>query len=426
MRLARKLRSIQTRIGLRLAAAVRARRHRTRFIAVTGSSAKTSTVLLLSHILQGAGRTHTLAKLNFMPHLRRSLLRVAPGTDYAVFELAVGHRGRMAPMAGLLRPQVGIVTLVALEHQRSLRTEAGVAAEKGVLLDHLPADGLAVLNADDDHVLAMAGRTAARVVTFGRENAADYRVTAVSAAVPRRLRLTLDTPAGPLPLQTRFVGDHHWVAVAAAAACAIEVGVDREVVAARVAGFEPLIDRCALVTIPDGPMFAVDTFKAPYSSLETVFEVLRRAEATRKRLVIGQVSDIRGDNRAAYRRIRRAATEVADQVVFVGISAKRVGAGEDDLRSGRIVCFDTVEAASDHVKQTAIADELIVLKGSKVLHLERIMLDWRYDVRCWEDRCRRDDTCFQCGRFRVPFGRQTLLGSIGRRVPERESARTEW
>jgi UDP-N-acetylmuramoyl-tripeptide--D-alanyl-D-alanine ligase len=399
------LSKIRSRVELYVAVRNRRRGSRTTFVAITGSSAKTTTCLLLSHILGGAGPTHTMARANSMPYLRQSLRQFSNDSAYAVFELGVGFVGRMMPMVRLLRPQVGIVTLIGAEHYKSFRSLDAVAAEKGQLVERLPSDGMAILNADDEHVMAMTARARCRVVTFGTQ-AADYSVEAVSAALPNRLTVNVRAPGWDAAVTTRFVGEQHWVAVIAAVACAAELGVDRSIIVDRIASFEPLVDRCSIVSIPGGPDFLMDTFKAPWFSLKVPFEVVRQASAPRKRIVIGEISNYLGSSRKANKKVKRWGLEVADQIVFVGCTPAHVGASDEDLAQERVVCVDDVEALDHHLKDTSMPGELILLKSCRVLHLERAMLARQHQVRCWEPKCDRRITCFQCGRFEVPFKEQ--------------------
>lgn len=245
------VRRLKTRF--RLAAALRRRRRSgATAIGVTGSSAKTTTVELLSHILESRGPTHRLLEGNTLGPLVDRLREMPLGTAFAVMELAIGHKGTMAPMAAVLEPDIGIVTMVADEHRSTFRGREGVAAEKQAMIAALRPGGLAILNADDDLVSAMAAVTEARSVTFGRSEAALYRATDIHAAWPDRLSLTLRWPGGRLDLRTQFIAGHFWLPVAAAVTAALEIGLDPANVAARVATFEPMPTRCGVLQDPAG------------------------------------------------------------------------------------------------------------------------------------------------------------------------------
>ncbi|WP_296739307.1 Mur ligase family protein [Mesorhizobium sp.] len=390
---------------LRLYRAGRARaRSGAVFIGVTGSSGKSTAAGLLGHILAGQSAVHTQILANAMTALVNTLYKRVPRAgplDYVVFEAGAFGVGTIRPMAEMLKPHVAVVTMVRLEHLSSFRTLENVAQEKRALVEALEPGGLAVLNADDPNVLAMASGQH-RFVTFGESEAADYRVTDISAAYPRRLSFTLLWRAAALDLQTSFPGAHFWLPVAAAAATALELGVLPQTVADRVATFEPLANRCQVITTDGGPHFIVDCAKAPGHSVGLAFEMLASSTFDSKRIVLGQLSDFTGSN-IRYARAYESAREIAGQVIYVGEHAHRSKASQDDRDIGRFVELRTPKEVSDHIKRTAAPGELVLLKSSSNLHLERIALAWSRDVKCWIPACGKKEGCLTCGLYEVPF-----------------------
>ncbi len=390
-------------------------RIRGKAIGVTGSSGKSTTTALLAHILQHQGTVHMRPRGNVLRSLIKSLRTIQPDTDYGIFEIAASRLGPIAPQAAILRPDVAIVTMIRDEHRTVFRGSEGVAADKRALVDAIVPDGLAVLNADDELVMGMADRSRHRVATFGRSELADYRVEKVHAAFPKRMSMSVCWAGGELPLQTRFIGEHFWLPAAAAAVAALELGVDPAIVAERVASFEPLATRCNVMEIPGGPIFFIDTKKAPLHSLQLAFDLLAGATAPRKRAVVGHISDYAGKSGRTYRNAYKAARAVSDQVVFVGEAAHRAKAPQEDRDQGRFNEFLSVRDAAAHVKATAQPGEVILLKGSNNLHLERIAIAMQSDVKCWEQDCGLLTSCFVCNRYGTPFEQHHALARQGRR-----------
>jgi UDP-N-acetylmuramoyl-tripeptide--D-alanyl-D-alanine ligase len=383
---------------------VRARSKAT-FIGITGSSGKSTSTSLLAHLLGAQGKVHLQAQANTMPALIRTLykrLRKAGKVDYVVFEAGASNFGTIAAMAQMLKPDVAVVTMVRLEHVGKFRTLEAVAGEKRALVEALQPDGLAVLNCDDPLVLGMASGAKCRIVTFGQSDKADYRVSDVYAAYPELLRFTLHWRGGSLTVHAPFPGEQFWLPTAAAAATALELGVPPETIAARVASFEPLPNRSMVQVVQAGPQFLVDTAKAPWHSLNIALEMIAKAKATRKRIVLGQISDYAGSPRK-YGTAYKIAREIADQVIYTGDNAHRSRASQADRDSGRFVELSSAKEVSDHIKRTAVPGELILLKSSSNLHLERIALAWTHDVKCWIPVCGKPKSCQTCGLYEVPF-----------------------
>ena len=378
------------------------RASRARFIAVTGSSGKTTTVSLLSHILSADFQVRTLADRNSFDNAAQTLRRMSTKDQFVVLELATEGPGQLERVTRLVKPDIAIVTLVALEHHVAFRSVAAIAEEKAAIVRGLSPTGLAILNADDANVRRMAAATSARTVLFGT-SAADYNATSLRTSPCGEFALAICHANQRIELETHLIGAHNWLAVAAAVTCALEIGVSPQTIAGRVATFQPVVRRLSLHRIPGGPTFLLDTAKAPYHSLKLPLETLRSISAVRKRFVLGQISDYAGNSTAKYREVYRAARDVADEVIFVGATARKACASDGDVAQGKFRAFETVEAASAYLKGTALAGEVILAKSSSNLHLERLLLDWDGAVRCWPNECGNRASCFECDRYRSPF-----------------------
>ncbi|HUJ71688.1 MAG TPA: UDP-N-acetylmuramoyl-tripeptide--D-alanyl-D-alanine ligase, partial [Verrucomicrobiae bacterium] len=154
----------------------------TRVIAVTGSCGKTTTKQLIASILgERFNIVETTANHNNQIGVPLNLLRLDATHDFGVLELGTSRPGEIALLAGMVKPDIGVITNVGLGHVEFFGNEAGVALEKGALLQVLPrnGDGLAVLNADDKWCGELRLRTRATVVTVGIDNFADIRASEI-------------------------------------------------------------------------------------------------------------------------------------------------------------------------------------------------------------------------------------------------------
>lgn len=368
------------------------------FIGVTGSSGKSTTTALIAAILRKKGRVSAQVLDNTINPLVKTLLR-SRDAEYVVAELGVGGKGQMIEMAPLFRPDVAVVTMVGLEHYSAFRSREAIAAEKGELVAALSARGLAVLNGDDPHVMGMAARTAARVVTFGYGESADCRILSVQGGFPQGVTVTLGWRGQVLEFPTTFVGRHFAVPVSAAICVALELGVPVAEIREVVAGFETLWLSLSLHAVPDGPVFIADCKKAPRGTLSFAFDVLRDVSAPRRRVVLGVISDDPGKRRTIYRDAVRDALAVSDEVITVSDFGGRSWASDEDSATGRYRHFTTPRQAAEYIAETALPDEVILLKGSINLHLERILLQFRSTVRCWETDCGLTESCLSCGLY---------------------------
>ena len=303
-----------------------------------------------------------------------------------VVEAAAIDRGQLKELAGLLQPDVAIVTMVGMEHYTAFRSREAVAEEKGRLVEAVRPGGLVLLNADDTLVAGMRERTRERIVTFGRNPGADYRAVSVTMRFPEHLTVEIEWHGGRLSLITTLVGEHFWLPVAAAAAAALELGVPASMIAEGAASFRTMPARCQPYRIDGGPQFVIDTSGAQRDA-GLAFGVLDNVEAPRRRVVLGHISDFAGNPKPKYRDAYRAARVVSDEVVFVGEHAHRSQASDEDRRTGRFFGFTGPLQAYEHVRATAVPGEVILLKSSRNLHLERVALAFNHEVRCWMPVC---------------------------------------
>ncbi len=397
----REARSGLKRIRRREKARLMRLRSDAKFIAVTGSSGKTTTVALLSHILSAVAKTRTQVNAN-LPNTTWRTLAELRQPEYVVMEIGTSKPGNIRTAARVARPHVGIVTMVGLEHLTAFRSKEAVAREKSALVESLPAKGIAILNADDPNVAAMTDRTKARIITFGKETA-DYTFSDVRSDGPGRLSFTLNYSNGCLPLKTQLTGAHNAMPVSAAAACALELGVPEAVVAERVASYKAYFGRLSVHHVENGPTFILDTVKAPYGTLLLALDVLRECTAPRRRFVLGTISDYVGNPRPKYRDTYREALKFADQVIFVGDHCRKSRATEEEIAAGKFMGFPNVRDASHYIRETAVPGEIILVKSSRNLHLERLMFDCIADVQCWPNVCGVDNECLGCGLYTKPF-----------------------
>lgn len=401
----------------RAAAAIRRRFSGKTFIGVTGSSGKTTTTTILRHILDENGMAWGPERgRNGVGDLRRALLNYPRAATHLVIEVGAGETAALAKSAAMLQPDIAVITMVRLEHYSYFRTLENVAAEKGRLAEGTRPGGVVVVNGDDPMAVEAGRRASARLVTFGLGESVDYRAVDIAAGYPGRLSLTIETAGGAYRVEAPFVARHFWLPVTAAFAAAVEAGIDPETAAKRITTCPEVFHRMNVLAVPDGPVFLLDTAKAPYHSLFLAFDAVASAVAPRKRIVLGKISDYAGNPAKKYRDAYAAARAASDEVIFINDRAHRVKTSAEDVETGRFRSFAAAEKLVEHLRRTAVAGEVILLKGSRSDHLERIALAFVQEVRCWRDHCGVKDDCPSCGMLGEPFETHAVLRREARRT----------
>jgi UDP-N-acetylmuramyl pentapeptide synthase len=334
--------------------------------------------------------------------LLKLILGMPRGTGYCVMELSGSSVGAIDPLLSLARPGVGVVTTIGGDHYRSFRSLDAIADEKGKLVAALPADGMAVLNADDPRVLGMRARTRASVLTYGESPEADLRAVDVRGAWPDRLGFTAVAAGQRQEIRTRLCGAHTLPSVLAALGAGLALGVPLDRAAAAVAGISPRRSRMQPVESA-GITFVRDEWKAPYWTIDPSIDFVRCARARRKWIVLGTISDMPGNSGRKYRRIARRALEAADRVVFVNSHAGNALAGLEAESAGRLQVFDRIVDARASLRTELRRGDLVLVKGSgQADHLARLALSFGREVACWRDRCGRAAYCDDCALLAVP------------------------
>lgn len=372
-------------------------------VGVTGSSGKGTVTRLVALILATQGRTYCGYNLNTFDSIRRWYGRAPLGIRLWVQEISGHIPGEVARSAAFVRPTIGIVTMVRDEHGKAFRGVEDLARSKGDLIASLPETGVAVLNADEPLVRAMADRTRGTVLLYGRAEDADIRIVAETGTLPETLTVTLAQGVEHVTIATRFAGPRWSAHVAAAVAGGRAAGVSLADCAAALQGAGPDLYRDSVHRLADGRTMVMDCYKAAFWTIESSLALLSQANATRRTVVIGTLSDYRGSSRPRYSEAARAALLAADRVIFFGPNCYRVRRLVDGAE-GRLLMIETYQALSDHLHDTALPGEVIYLKASSVDHLERLVFEQRKPVLCKLDACgQKGRSCHTCKRL---YGRR--------------------
>jgi UDP-N-acetylmuramoyl-tripeptide--D-alanyl-D-alanine ligase len=331
-------------------------------VGVTGSVGKTSVKDLAAAALGSVRRVHAnVRSFNNELGLPLTLANAPDDVEVVIVEMGARGVGHIADLCAVARPTIGVVTAVALVHSELFGTIDQVARTKGELIEALPPGGTAVLNADDPRVLAMAGRTPAPALTFGRSGSADVRVEDLAVDDLLRPRFTLRTPQGSAAVGLAVAGAHMAVNAAAAVAVGLAVGAPLDglvegLTAARLSPWRMEVDRAA-----SGAVVINDAYNANPTSTRAALEALAAVPAGRRVAVLGAMAELGVEGPSEHDAVAREAVGRGVEVIAVacpayGPSARHVA----DL-----------DGAVDALGQLAPTDAVLV-KGSRVAGLERL------------------------------------------------------
>jgi UDP-N-acetylmuramoyl-tripeptide--D-alanyl-D-alanine ligase len=368
-----------------LAAAVIRRLPDLTVIGITGSSGKTSTKDLLAQVLATAGPT-VAPPGSFNNELGHpyTVLRATPDTRYLVLETSARGIGHIRYLTEIAPPNIGVVLNVGTAHLAGFGSREAISQAKGELVEALPADGLAVLNADDQLVAAMAARTSARVVTVGETGTADIRAEDVTLDELGRPSFSLVTPSGRADVTLRLVGGHHVGNALAVAAVALECGIpSTEIARALGAATATSRWRMEITERPDGVLVINDAYNANPESMRAALKALasvaraRRAAGGRSFAVLGEMAELGPDGPAEHDGLGRLAVRLdISRVVAVGEQARPIqhGAALEGSWDGESSWVPDADAAITLLRSELRRGDVVLVKASRAASLERVAL----------------------------------------------------
>ncbi|MDQ1697249.1 MAG: UDP-N-acetylmuramoyl-tripeptide--D-alanyl-D-alanine ligase [Frankiaceae bacterium] len=361
-----------------LAAGVLAAAPGCRVIGITGSVGKTSTKDLLAQVL--AHRGPTVAPENSFNNeigLPLTVLRIDERTCHLVCEYSARGVGHIRYLCGIARPTIAVVLNVGAAHLGEFGSRAGVAAAKGELVEALPADGVAVLNADDPLVLGMRTRTNARVVTFGTAADADVRVVDLRLDDLARPHFRLVAGPGDVAVALQDHGAHLARNAAAVVAAALAAGLDLEAVAAALGEAQiRSAHRMAVRRRDDGLVVVDDAYNANPESVRAALDALAAMAGGRRRwAVLGEMRELGDGSAELHREVGAyAAATGVEEIVAVGPAAEPIAAGARSTAgwAGRVRTVADADAARRSVQDEVVGGEVVLVKASNSLQFWHI------------------------------------------------------
>jgi UDP-N-acetylmuramoyl-tripeptide--D-alanyl-D-alanine ligase len=358
----------------------RAARPGRRVAAVTGSAGKTTTKEILAALLAARFRVlKSEGNLNNEYGLPLTIFRLGDEHDVAVFELGMSRRSELARLAEISRPDVGVVTNVAPVHLEFFSSVDEIALAKRELIEGLGGpDPVAVLNADDARVARFAEIFRGRVRYFGFSERAQFRATRLEGRGIEGSAFDLESPSGRARLELPLVGQHNVLNALAALAAACEWGIGAVEAPEVLAKLAPASLRGEIVRFADGFVIINDCYNSNPLALERMIDLLCATPGYRRRiLVAGAWREIGPSSAQLHRAAGRAAAERHSIDWIIGVDGDARYLVEGAVAAGhpreRTRFSESSEEAAKFLPGFLAAGDLLLLKGSRGVHMEKIL-----------------------------------------------------
>jgi UDP-N-acetylmuramoyl-tripeptide--D-alanyl-D-alanine ligase len=335
-------------------------------IAITGSNGKTTTKEMLASILRShageGGALATRGNLNTDIGVPMTLLNLRASHRYCAIELGMNHPGEIAMLAAIALPTVALVNNAQREHLEFMHSVEAVAEENASVFDALPADGTAVLYAEDAMAGVFARKAGARRrVEFGLRKgdvtAGRYELRGLSSEI------VLKTPAGEARATLAIPGLHNVRNALAAAACAHAAGIPPAAIAAGLAAFRPYAGRLQQKKTLSGATLIDDSYNANPDSVRAAIDVLATCEPPTA-LVLGDMGEVGSQGPEFHAEVGRYAKEKGIDLLFAFGSAAKDSAAAFGGRH-----FQDLNDIAASLKDA----KTVLVKGSRFMKMERLV-----------------------------------------------------
>ncbi|MFD9331103.1 UDP-N-acetylmuramoyl-tripeptide--D-alanyl-D-alanine ligase [Streptomyces sp. NPDC060065] len=350
-------------------------------VALTGSAGKTSTKDLIAQVLRSKAPTvFTPGSFNNEIGLPLTALSATEETRFLVLEMGARGIGHIRYLTELTPPRIGLVLNVGTAHIGEFGGREQIAQAKGELVEGLPEDGAAILNADDPLVRAMSSRTKARVILFGESDEADVRAENVRLTESGQPSFSLRTPSGCSDVTMRLYGEHHVSNALAAAAVAHELGMSADEIAGALSEAGTLSRwRMEVTERPDGVTVVNDAYNANPESMRAALRALAAMGRGRRTwAVLGQMAELGDEALAEHDAVGRLAVRLnVSKLVAVGgreASWLQLGAYNEGSWGEESVHVSDAQAAVDLLRSELRPGDVVLVKASRSVGLERVAL----------------------------------------------------
>lgn len=357
--------------------------HRSRFdipvVAVTGSNGKTTTKDMVASVLaQRWDVLKTESNFNNRIGVPTTLFRLTSRHEAAVIEMGVDQQGQTTRLCEIVRPTIGVITNIGPDHLEFFGSMEGSAQAKAELLDFLPADGAAILNADDGYFDYLAARARCRVVSFGFSDKADVRAVHVKTDVRHgtMFRLLLPGKVRHTIVQMKVHGTHNVTNALAAAAVGVVLNLPGAVIAQGLARFRPAAMRSQVVT-HHGVHIINDCYNANPASMQAAIQLLAQWSPARERIaVLGDMLELGTETQRLHRDVGRfLATHNVSRLIVAGSLGREIaeGARQGGMASTRIAETVDAVAAAEFLKTVVQQGDVVLVKASRGMKMEQVV-----------------------------------------------------
>jgi UDP-N-acetylmuramoyl-tripeptide--D-alanyl-D-alanine ligase len=348
-------------------------------VGITGSSGKTSTKDMIGQVLSHAGKTHAPAgSLNNELGLPLTILSAPADLRYLVTEMGMRGMHQITHLCSIAQPSIGVVTNVGHAHIGEVGSVENIAKAKSELIRALPADGVAILNADDHRVSAMRAMTQATVFSYGFSAEADVRAEQVAINSNGTYSFELIYGGNRVATSIPMLGEHNVANALAAATVGLAVGMELEDIAAALTELKQMSKwRMEVIQLPKDVTIINDAYNANPESMSAALETLASIPTDGKTwVVVGKMHELGESSKQLHEQVISHANQLEiSNIVAVGESADCYGLLNSSDSAAKSVWLPDFASATDYIVNGVNSGDVLLFKASRAEQFELLAKD---------------------------------------------------
>lgn len=348
-----------------------------RIAGITGSCGKTTTRIFAARMIsQSRSVLQSEGNFNNLLGLPLTLLKIESGHDAVLLEMAMSRRGEIKTLTQIADPDIGVITNIHPVHLEFFRDIEEIALAKKEILDGMNPGGTAVLNGDDPLIRKIARRWTGRTIRFGLSNTCDISAEIITRNPKAGMRCRIRYYDKREEIMLPFLYDSSLWNFLAAAAIASALDIAFADIKETAASLKPLPNRGRLFNMNNGLNLVDDSYNSNPVALQAVLQSLSALKNGRRIAVLGDMLELGDRAEDFHTTAGKQVWETGwDILVTVGPLARHMndGAAGAGMNTKRIFSFPTSEEAARHIREILREGDLVLIKGSRGIHMEKII-----------------------------------------------------
>jgi UDP-N-acetylmuramoyl-tripeptide--D-alanyl-D-alanine ligase len=347
-------------------------------VAITGSMGKTTTREFAAQVMQSEYKVYrTPGNYNNLFGLPLALFGLNPDDNFGIFEMGMSASGEIAEMCRIANPAIGIITNIAPVHLAFFDSLEKIAQAKAELAEALPAAGTLIYNADDPLVRGIAARFAGGKISFGRSASADIRADKIEILGLEKTQFQLSCGGIARQATIPFAGAHYVMNALAAVALGSLYNIALEQMAGCLGKLQTAAMRGQILRFSEGFAVIDDSYNSNPRALMQMIEAISEAPSFARRiLAAGEMLELGStSDRLHFECGEFAAARKIDMVIGIQGAAREIvrAAVASGIPETQARFFPNTGAAVDFVEGSLRTGDLLLVKGSRGVHMEKIV-----------------------------------------------------